>query len=232
MDEGTLDWIESNETILFPERPSKAFGDRVTAITVMATIERFAPKIEWYSHPLLADSIHGLRHTMRVIALAHVIAETIETRVARTEILLAAALHDLRRENDRQDPSHGQRAATWWLQNRSAICDTFHVDLVQQDLVFQLIRLHELPSEDFSPDDFSSYETWRKDVDALKLADALDRYRLPKAKWWIDDNKTQLKASAGLKNLAFQLMVRSERHFLGGQAAKSAVLDAVLETLR
>jgi hypothetical protein len=70
MDERTLDWIESNETTLFPERPSMSFSHRVTAITVMTTIERFAPKIEWYSHPLLADSIHGLRHTMRVIALA------------------------------------------------------------------------------------------------------------------------------------------------------------------
>jgi len=128
MDEPHTDWIESNETILFPERPQWLFSDRVTATTVNDNNRTIRAEDRLVSHPLLADSIHGLRHTMRVIALAHIIAETIQTGATRSEILLAAALHDLRRENDRRDPNHGQRAASWWLENKSIICDAFHVD--------------------------------------------------------------------------------------------------------
>jgi hypothetical protein len=80
MDERTLNWIESSEHALFAKEALSPLNQQtLTAASVLAIINRFIPSVEWYSNPSLADSIHGLRHTLRVIVLAQVVAETVAT---------------------------------------------------------------------------------------------------------------------------------------------------------
>jgi hypothetical protein len=57
----------------------------------------------------------------------------------------------------------------------------------------------------------------------LRTADALDRYRLPKVKWWIDDAYLNKKPSDALKAFAFDLVVRSETDRLQGVSDKDSV---------
>jgi hypothetical protein len=233
MDERTLDWIESHEDSLFSEGPAIASGDEsFNAASVLMTIDQFAARREWYSIPSLADSIHGLRHTLRVIALSHVVVRTLATGSVEPDVYVAASLHDLRRENDRQDPDHGTKAALWWLGNMSTICETYGVHNVDKERVSSAIRFHEIPGENLSSRDIPIYNMYNCDIDTLKLADALDRYRLPKAKWWIDDSKVRIKPSPSLRHFAFRLMARSERHFLRGISAQEAVRSAVMEVLQ
>lgn len=233
MDERTLDWIESKEGAVFPSDISPRLNHTtLTASSIIELLDQFTPLIEWYSNPSLAKSIHGLRHTLRVIVLTRVVAEILATNATKPDVYIAASIHDLRRENDRQDPDHGQRAAFWWLKHKAMVCERYRAQEVDSLGIASAIRLHEIAQEDFSGEDRDVYGVYRRDVDTLKLADALDRYRLPKAKWWIDDRKTPTAAPITLKRFAFQLMLRSERTYLAGQLGEDAVRDAVMGMLQ
>ncbi|MEZ0092504.1 hypothetical protein [Streptacidiphilus sp. EB129] len=70
------------------------------------------PKVACFADARLADSIHGVRHNARVSLLTSVLA--IELRLDAGDaaaLRAAAAIHDRRRRDDRDDPGHGQRAA-------------------------------------------------------------------------------------------------------------------------
>jgi hypothetical protein len=47
-------------------------------------------------------------------------------------------------------------------------------------------------------------------VDIVKTADALDRYRLPKLKWWINDSYLRCLPPDWIKRTAYDLVVASE----------------------
>jgi hypothetical protein len=68
-------------------------------------------------------------------------------------------------------------------------------------------------------------------IDLLKTADVLDRYRLPKTKWWQGDAFLKLLPSAALKSFAFDLVVESERRHLHGTDSVDAVLGAYAELI-
>ena len=228
MDRRTLDWIESHEEVLFTGEAAYPDQMALTEPSIQAAIEQFTPPADWYLSPALTDSIHGVRHTLRVIALACLISTPEITNEPFTkQTSLAASLHDLRRLHDRHDLNHGLRAARWWLENEQSVSRTFHLAHPDTSAVFHAIRLHDIPYEQFSIADRDEYANHRRLVDTLRLADALDRYRLPKAKWWIDDRKLALTASVPLKHLAFRLAIQSERRFLEGLESAEAVRSAV-----
>jgi len=227
MDEETLAWAASQERERFPDRPKyDAFSEYLSSAGEI--LARYCPKAEWYAVPALAESIHGMRHTLRVLTLTTALVPSIdEAAESKQEILVAAALHDLRRLNDRGDAQHGERAAEWWRQNQPQVLDAFAVGPVNEAQVYQAIRLHEIPYQAFTAQDRSDYETGRTVVDVLKTADALDRFRLPQIKWWMDDSKLVLQPPRALKFLAFRLMIESERAFLMGRTAVDALCEGI-----
>ena len=62
----------------------------------------------------------------------------------------------------------------------------------------------------------------------LRIADALDRYRLPKTKWWISNNVLKYSVPTRFKKIAFEFMVKSEQNFLDGKSSKESVLSMLL----
>lgn len=64
-------------------------------------------------------------------------------------------------------------------------------------------------------------------IDVLKTADALDRYRLPKLKWWIDDAQIKIVPSDDFKAFSFDLIIASERRFLKGEDNANSIISAL-----
>lgn len=141
----------------------------------------------WFSTRQGSVGLHGINHGFRTSLYAWILLQLIpeEKQLTSKEaisFLQAAMLHDVRRINDNADPEHGRRTAIWLGEQELGIDQS----------ALAAVALHA--DEDILPDASS------KDLlllEILKTADALDRYRLPKAKWWpkkdimplvVDDN--------------------------------------------
>jgi len=88
------------------------------------------------------------------------------------------------------------------------------------------IELHEIPYDTFTLGQQELYRTNTLLVDVLKTADALDRYRLPKLKWWINDEHLRLRPSLSLKQIAFTVVATSEGNFLKQSDSHASVRSA------
>lgn len=167
----------------------------------IAYIEEFLPKPEWYLESRIIDSIHGIAHTLRVMVYASILSQALDEEVRRS-LLLACAVHDTRRLNDKGDEDHEKRALDWLLKNN------------------QYRKYNEIA--------VSMLKNNGPYAEYLRTADALDRYRLPKVKWWIDDDYLSIKPSESLKAAAFNLVVESESARLNGTTDIRAVMSNVL----
>lgn len=120
-------------------------------------------------------SIHGFRHQIRVALYTWIVAQMYDVEISEGDLLglvQGAIYHDIMRENDNTDPDHGKRSAEW-VHNRYPNLNNG---------IIKAIELHNASIEivENNPNVF---------LRVLRFADALDRYRLPKEKWWI---KTEL----------------------------------------
>jgi len=91
------------------------------------------------------------------------------------------------------------------------------------------VRLHDIPYEEFTADDKADHARAERITDLVKAADALDRYRLPKLKWWPDSRYVREPAFDELRGLAFDLVLVSERAYLAGASGTAAVRYALAE---
>lgn len=64
-------------------------------------------------------------------------------------------------------------------------------------------------------------------TDLLKTADALDRYRMPRQRWWPRDEFLRVIPPPWLHRVAFDLVVETEMARLDGQDGVTAVLTAL-----
>jgi hypothetical protein len=225
MDRRTLDWISSYEPLLFDVESPQPLNLPCICDSLMSAIAQFSPSTKWYAHPSLVQSLHGLRHTLRVVVNARLLTSV--KGESESEILIASSLHDLRRNNDRHDAGHGMRAAEWWTHNASSVLREYRIDKVDESLVYDLIRFHDLPFDDAGNADLLASPSVQSAIETMRLADALDRYRLPKVKWWINDKCMKLPASRELKQFSFRLMLHSERSFLNGISSLESVRSAI-----
>jgi hypothetical protein len=115
MDGETVRWIAANN-------PFADEGDALqpsVSVEDVELLKKFRPLKEWFLVPELANSIHGLRHLLRVgfdsLLLARHAGLGSKSRI---DLLTAAVLHDIRRQRDGGDDSHGERAARWFVENR------------------------------------------------------------------------------------------------------------------
>jgi hypothetical protein len=138
------------------------------SIDVPADLERFLPDEAWFRFRPLG--IHGAPHTTRVLVWAAVLADRIgrPDALRRDELLWAAAVHDVGRNDDGTDCGHGRRSADWVLaelaRQRPAAVDC---DL---GFVAELCTWHEISDDEI--------ERISLELLILKDADGLDRVRL------------------------------------------------------
>jgi D-alanine-D-alanine ligase-like ATP-grasp enzyme len=210
MDAETVQWIAANNPF------SGETGDKVEVSQEDVELLRtFAPLKEWFLVPELADSIHGTRHLLRVgfhsILLSN--SSGLQTR-DRINLLTAAVLHDVRREDDKGDMGHGERAAEWFLLNSRAVANQFQVEYDNRDIgeIYAAMLFHDMTYEDMS--DNSRYAESGRIVDLMKAADGLDRYRLPKLKWWFDQARAKVQVAPRHARFAYGLVLGSERRRL------------------
>lgn len=164
----------------------------------LMTLQRIAPTEDIYLEQNIFRSIHGIAHAVRVMVYVFILAQQNDCTESDIELLLhAAALHDTQRLNDKGDEGHEMRVIE--LVNKSDHDDQFKNKLI--DVLRGSDTLSQL----------------------LRTADALDRYRLPKVKWWIDDAHLNKKPNDALKAFAFDLVIKSETDRLHGEEQKESV---------
>ena len=76
-------------------------------------LDQFLPDERWFGYR--PRGIHGAPHTTRVLVWAACLVDRLGRRDAlrRDELLWAAAVHDVGRDDDGVDPGHGARSAAW-----------------------------------------------------------------------------------------------------------------------
>ncbi|MGW4891014.1 hypothetical protein ACWEQL_01920 [Kitasatospora sp. NPDC004240] len=218
MDRDTLAWIACS-------RPA---GPGVRA-TMPHRPLLLVPDESWFARTETAGSIHGVRHGARVAVLVQLLAHTRGFHPARTRALaVAAACHDCRRHTDRDDPGHGQRAADWLTGNTAPVAAVLGAEPTAEAIT--AVALHDTAHEAFTSDQASAYGEHREAVDLLKAADALDRYRLPLARWWPDFGRLRLPVPDWLPAAAHDLVVHSEQAHLASATNTRALEHALHAT--
>lgn len=91
------------------------------------------------------------------------------------------------------------------------------------------VRLHDVPYASFSLGQQRDRQQAAEMVDVLKTADALDRYRLPKLKWWLDPSLLRLRPPANLARFSFDLVCESESRYLASGGGAGSVLSVLAE---
>lgn len=215
MDRPTLNWIARH---------------RPTGPDVRARLPHqpllLVPNASWFTRKQAAASIHGVRHSARVAVLVQLLAAGHGFTPGRELALAAAAAcHDCRRLNDRDDPAHGQRAAHWLTEHAASLQATFGTATTKEAIT--AVALHDVPHEAFTGKQERAYQRHQVAVDLLKAADALDRYRLPLARWWPDLPRLRLQVPAWAPLLAHDLVVGSEQAVLDGATDAQALEHAL-----
>ncbi|MDA3855856.1 MAG: hypothetical protein PF569_06340 [Candidatus Woesearchaeota archaeon] len=194
MDLETLNWLYLKQEI-----------EKIKFEIVCTKIPKISNKLLSEYSPIKADfvkeekinSIHGLRHMTRVQVYVLIVCKLLNYNVYVKELLIVAGIHDIKRLNDKEDATHGYRAAEWFLKNNN------HSSL-DINLICNLTKSHDIEYSKISKLFLNKYEI---EMNIFKVADALDRFRLPKEKWW--PNKKYL-----LLNLDYNLLFDFAKFFI------------------
>ncbi len=151
----------------------------------------------------IVSSLHGIRHTCRVMCHSLILGDRLKT-VRETKLALCAAfIHDMARQHDGRCHRHGAWAAERKL---PLFRDLFlSVGVAPQDLreIAVSVSNHSLPEE--LPKDHPCYVT----TAILKDADALDRVRLGETN--LDLNFLRFSESRALIPFSRELYHRTEK---------------------
>lgn len=221
MDKETIGWIAANNIF---EGPEPVYFPKIS----IEKLIKFIPPDEWFLDYRISEGIHGLRHLLRVgIFSLTLCAINLIPEQKKENLLFAAVLHDIRRICDKDDENHGKRTAEWFLKDIKEITDQFGLKLNEEDKdeIHSLIYCHDLDYDQIK--ELEYYKKHNEEVDLFKTADALDRYRLPKIKWWFDPNKVKLFVSRDLMNCAYNLVLLSERRHLDGTSNIESVVQSL-----
>lgn len=118
--------------------------------------------------------------------------------------------------NDKNDPEHGFTAAEWFLKNRKL----FDVSSRDAKEIYYAVRYHNIP-EKYIPKEIDL--KYKRSINLLKCADALDRFRLPKVKWWLNEDYLKIKPPEQLINFAKYLIIETEKYCLKGNKIKRLI---------
>ncbi|MEU3464617.1 hypothetical protein ABZ721_32290 [Streptomyces sp. NPDC006733] len=218
MDQVTLEWIAENRPVNFDAEPSLPRPGLM-----------LEPPRSWFTTTRQADSNHGIRHNARVSLLAALLAQ--EYGLAGDDVAaacVAGAVHDCRRHDDRADPDHGRRAASWFLRHTATVTRALgrEVPVALLHQAAEAVAVHDVPYDRFTARQEHAYRHAPHLVDVLKAADCLDRYRLPLQRWWPDTTRLRIPVPDWLPSAAFALVVRSEQAALDGATHHHALTGA------
>lgn len=156
------------------------FGLRPTLANFQTAVSQLPiqPGLESFANPQLASSnIHGIPHVTRVMLWTHYLSQPRFLQFMGEDIngaenlaldaLLAAAIHDLRRESDSEDAQHGENAAGHYSELITAHCAN---DPVRVNRIKSAVTWH-------CRDDAMCPDRNNPVFKILKDADALDRGR-------------------------------------------------------
>ena len=102
IDAKTVRWIKINEP---------KFGNvRSLKLPKMEILKHYIPNNIWFLESKEINSIHGLRHILRVAINAYLIAIKLRHGGKISNLIIASVLHDIRRRNDKGDSEHGLRS--------------------------------------------------------------------------------------------------------------------------
>lgn len=222
IDGQTLEWICDHKPSLAKWEYPKSY------IECSLRLRDIDIEPSWFLESKIINGIHGIRHAVRVCMYAGVLSTLLKLSEEEWSLIkIAALLHDVRRIDDKRDSEHGVRCANWLKKNfhEMVILQPFRKEQLQS--IATAIGLHEIPYVEM--DTHEEYRVNNLIVDVLKTADALDRYRLPRLNWWIDDSHLKIKPTDDLKAFSFDLVTVSERGFLQGKENMTSILDALGE---
>jgi hypothetical protein len=217
-----------NETLLWIKKNKPSFKIKTNVILPKRDlIKRFIPDNGWFQNKKSLDSIHGIRHLLRVGINAVTVARWFSFKGKIQNLIIAAVLHDIRCRDDKGDVLHGLRAAKWFRGHRRLINKKFKIELSKNDIeeIYWSIVFHELPISEVKKD--THYSRFQHNVDIMRIADALDRYRLPKMKWWINDEILGVTVPERIKRGAYNTIIMSEERFLKGRTSQWSVLSCI-----
>ena len=219
MDRDTLAWIKNNKPKYLKEPTAAERTKLSTAANETSNIIKLYIPLQkrYFARNNANLSLHGELHAYRVALLAGVIASC-NNEPSTNEYVIAGLFHDIARLNDQLDEGHGERSAVWLMKNKNVIKDTVDAEIYQR--ILTAISSHE--------------KSKTNNVDSIltttiQVADALDRFRLPKIKWWPNTELMPYTPSDLLLSFAFSLVVESERKMLLGNTPRDAFLKSVSE---
>ncbi|MBQ4472563.1 MAG: HD domain-containing protein [Alphaproteobacteria bacterium] len=163
-------------------------------------IAPYIPPRSSFLNTSIIDTTHGIRHILRVMIYSNLIAQLLGEN--STPAIVAAAWHDLRRQNDFSDKEHGERGFSFFYANKALFKDK--LSDFEIDLVAEAIRYH----------DNKTYESNNIYLKILKTADALDRYRLKNEPGWPKLERIPLKEGIKFAYLFHNFTLQTEYSFL------------------
>lgn len=236
MDLKTVDWLQKNKPS-FKIDPSIKFNLKSNIAKFIKNISKYIPPPEWFFVSKEIDTIHGMRHILRVIFFTQVLLSLRDQEKSQDKpnllrnSLIASSLHDLRRRNDLPDINHSNRAAKWFATYTSFFENQFEIQLTEEDVdeIYYTIYFHNKPYKDVRFSRTEQFKKYKTTIDILKTADALDRYRLPNISFWIKDKHLSIIPSENLRQVAFELLISSESNFIKGFSNVESVLIGIKE---
>ena len=179
----------------------------------------FLPQKNWFYKKEFISNIHGMGHTLRVILNSYIICQLKEYK-NYYPILIAASIHDIRRKSDKEDPNHGKRAFMWFKKKNLAIkkqLEPLEIEGISMAIVYHNVPYNKIPKQKLLK--------FRKYIDILKYADAMDRFRLPKQKWWPSEQYLKLNLDKKIFDLSKYLFYETERLVLEKEfSTKNAII--------
>tara|TARA_Y100000310_G_scaffold311808_1_gene358463 strand:- start:2229 stop:2942 length:714 start_codon:yes stop_codon:yes gene_type:complete len=167
---------------------------------------QYAPKKHWFNLGRI-KTIHGINHALRVIIYSYILCKI--HKIDRFEpFLLAASIHDVKRLNDREDINHGKRTSDWFYKSNIKI---------KKNLSNEEIKEICLAVE--------GKEDKLKINSILKCADALDRYRLPKKRWWLKKELVPIPIPKKVINFSRYFTIETEEQIIKGKDPLKTVLN-------
>lgn len=219
MDIETLEWIESTSDAL--DLDMSGFAEVQFEPIDFELLRINATKLDWFFSREHINSIHGIGHSLRVMVNTLLLCKYLHI-IDPLPHVVAASIHDIQRKNDNADPEHGNRAASWFQINQKSLSSNEKLSSDDRLMIIASVKNHSLDYADMPSSDLNVY---KDAIDILKAADALDRFRMPKEKWWPRVEFINLEVAHKLIPYSRKLTIESERMILSDIDQYEAVLD-------
>jgi hypothetical protein len=174
------------------------------------------PAADWFPDQDFLPSIHGLHSHQRRVVIATVLGGLVNlTPKELLQVQIACSVNDIIRHDDRNLPisaNHPQESAQWFQENIH-LFKARGIKLTPEDIstISFLISTHELRFTELEPS--LVQQIGSNLIKTHKDAIALDRFRLPKKKWWPKKEYLNLNESEKLLKMIGYYLLETEHQY-------------------